>query len=452
MGRFSGFFSTLVGIAAVALALVWLRREAPPAPAAHGRPPFVLPVTTVSVERGDLVPQVQLTGTVRSPSSASLAFARGGRLVELLVRTGDRVEAGALLARLADEDERLALIVAEANLALAESELVLSEAGARVEVLERLKAERDERLAQQTLADLDVQRGAQLVQENYLAKAEQDRREAELAKAQARAAAAGSSLRLAEAGSRVEDIQIARAKLAVAAASVERTAGELRRRSLYAPMDLVVVERSKALGEFLVAGEELMRTVDVSDLEVELEVPANVVARLGASPKVELRSDEISALQWTGVMDTLVPVADPRTRNFRALVRLPRDGSAAGLLRPGQFVRAAVELAPAVGALLVPEAAVRQGPNGAEVVRVAEGETLHAGGSADAGDGAAEPSPHAEILLVRVLAERDGMLAIERVGEAGGAPLAAGDRLVLRGLGLAFSNAPLLIRDDLVQR
>ncbi|MFT7676397.1 MAG: multidrug efflux pump subunit AcrA (membrane-fusion protein) [Planctomycetota bacterium] len=446
MGRFNGFFSTVVGIAAVAFALVWLRREPPAAAPGHGRPPYVLPVTTVSVAQGDLVPLVQLTGTVRSPSAASLAFARGGRLVELLARDGDRVESGALLARLADEDERLGLAVAEANLALAKSELALSEAGARTEVLARLAAERDERLAQQSLATLDVQRGEQLVQDNYLARAEQDRREAELAKAVARAAAAGSSLTLAEAGSRVEDIQIARAKVAVAQASVDRSAGELRRRSLFAPMDLVVVERSKALGEFVVAGEQLMRTVDVSDLEVELEIPANFVSRLGDAPQVVLRSDEISELQWSGPMDTLVPVADPRTRNFRALVRLPRDTSAASMLRPGQFVRAGVELAPSVGVLIVPEAAVRQGPAGSEVVRVSESAPAEG-----AGEGSG-PSHNAEVLNVRVLAERDGMLAIEQVDAGTGAPLASGDRLVLRGLGLAFPRAPLLIRDELVNK
>lgn len=455
MGRYNGLFSTIVGIVAVALALVWLRREPPPAEAGHGRPPFVLPVTTVEVVRGDLVPQVQLTGTVRSPSAAALAFARGGRLVELLVRAGDQVESGALLARLADEDERLALAVAEANLALAKSELVLAEAGARGEVIERLKAERSERLAQQSLAQLDVERGAKLLQDNYLARAEQDRREAELAKALARTAAAGSSLALAQAGSRAEDLAIARAKVAVAQANVARSAGELGRRSLFAPMDLVVVERSKALGEYVVAGERLMRTVDLSDLEVELEIPANVVSRLGDTPQVALRSDEISELHWTGSMDTLVPVADPRTRNFRALVRLPREGRAAALLRPGQFVRAALELAPSVGVLLVPEEAVRQGESGAEVVRVAQS----AAGAAPAGDGAsagghdaAGPSFHAEILSVRVLAERDGTLAIELAGESIGAALVPGDRLVLRGLGLAFPHAPLLIRDDLVQK
>ncbi|MFP5379495.1 MAG: biotin/lipoyl-binding protein, partial [Vicinamibacteria bacterium] len=69
-----------------------------------------------------------------------LAADAGGRLLELPLREGDRVEPGALVARFDVRDQTLALDRARAELAVAEAQLRLVRAPARPEDLAQAAA------------------------------------------------------------------------------------------------------------------------------------------------------------------------------------------------------------------------------------------------------------------------------------------------------------------------
>ena len=201
----------------------------------------------------------------------------------------------------------------------------------------------------------------------------------------------------------------------------------------------VVVRRLAAPGDYLSAGQAVVQVVDVEDLEVELEVPSSYAQRLGDEPRVRLRSDELPDFAWEGAIDALVPVADPSTRNFRALVRLAVEEPLTAQLRPGQFLRATLLLEPQRGVLIAPMDAVRRRGGRAEVVRVQDGPAGEDG----------RPSASAELVAVHVLASDGVNGALQAID--GAQALQAGDRLVLRGVGLAFAGASLLVRDDLNQ-
>ncbi len=68
-----------------------------------------------------------IRATVQPARSISLSVANGGRLAELLVRPGQRVYRGQLLARVDDASLRLRLRTAELNLATARARLAKAE-------------------------------------------------------------------------------------------------------------------------------------------------------------------------------------------------------------------------------------------------------------------------------------------------------------------------------------
>ena len=78
----------------------------------------------------------------RRPKSASSPEV-GGRIVELKVEEGDRVEVGALIARLSTTDAELAIRRAEAERDQAVAQLRLLEAGARPEDIRQAQAQVD---------------------------------------------------------------------------------------------------------------------------------------------------------------------------------------------------------------------------------------------------------------------------------------------------------------------
>ena len=75
------------------------------------------PPPTVRVDRGTVATTVSASGTLVSISEQRLGFAEGGQLAEVLVKVGDRVEPGQVLARLEDLTVQAELDQAQARLA-----------------------------------------------------------------------------------------------------------------------------------------------------------------------------------------------------------------------------------------------------------------------------------------------------------------------------------------------
>jgi len=135
-------------------------------------------IATYTVGRGDLVITASGSGTLIPATEIALGFRSGGVLSQVLVKVGDEVEAGQVLARLDDAAERDKVAQAEINLRQAELNLAALTDGvdpadlaaAQANLLaakatlakltappteqEMLAAQENLRSAQETLADL----------------------------------------------------------------------------------------------------------------------------------------------------------------------------------------------------------------------------------------------------------------------------------------------------------
>lgn len=97
------------GIAAAVLALVSCSRETPPAPEA------IRPIRLHEVGAADEAIARMFPGQIEAEQRVDLSFRVGGQLAELPINNGDRVEAGALLAKLDPRDFEIALNAARAE-------------------------------------------------------------------------------------------------------------------------------------------------------------------------------------------------------------------------------------------------------------------------------------------------------------------------------------------------
>jgi RND family efflux transporter MFP subunit len=97
------------------------------------------PVRTVEVRYGEAREAIRYVGTVQSRHEVDQAFRVGGKVVERRVDVGDVVRAGDVLAVLDDSDYRLAVQVAEQQLAVALANATQAESDRRR--LEDLKAD-----------------------------------------------------------------------------------------------------------------------------------------------------------------------------------------------------------------------------------------------------------------------------------------------------------------------
>lgn len=445
-GRARGLVVLGAGAVALVAAALWLAFGGRAVADAGGRRAFVIPVTLAPVEGGAIRPTVQLTGTVRSRVRAELAFEAAGVLAEVAVDAAALVEPGQLVARLDGRAAALDVQAALAEVARCERELELLEAGARAEERRRLEAELEVSRAEAQLADIEVGRGAMLLDRKVISQADLDALRARHRAAEARVAASAERLAEAVAGAREEDLRVARARLEAARVRQRQAELDQEKLELRAPWRGAVVRRDPSAGDWVGPGQRVVELVSLEHLEVELDVPSRYAALLGAAPAAVLRLDEAPGYSRRVVLDAQVPAADERSRNFRALARLAPTDATPGAgppdpLRPGMFVRAEVALAAIDGGAVVPSDAVRITDRGAHVVRAVPAPPP----GPDApppGQGPPGPTHQAELVPVRVLGAEGARSAVAPL--AGG--LAPGDRVVLIGADMAFPGAPLLAR------
>lgn len=86
-------------------------------------PSTVKSASTVAVTRGNITDSVSGTGTIYAEQNVSLVFQTNGLIKEVLVKAGDSVQEGQVLARLDDQALQSELASAQASLATAQAKL-----------------------------------------------------------------------------------------------------------------------------------------------------------------------------------------------------------------------------------------------------------------------------------------------------------------------------------------
>jgi HlyD family secretion protein len=234
--------------------------------------------------------QVEATDVLVSPEV-------GGRLIELKVDEGDRVQVGDLIARLDTTDVELALRRARADREQADAQLRLLEAGSRVEDIRQAEAQvasaqTDVAAARADLrsAEADLERFDALLKSNSGSEKQRDdaatRRDVareRLAGAEQRVRAASETLARLKAGPRREEIDAARARLAGADAQIATLEQNVADASLKSPVAGIVTQKLTDVGEVLVPRAPIVVVTDLDRAwaNVYVDEPAVPNLRLG---------------------------------------------------------------------------------------------------------------------------------------------------------------------------
>ncbi len=136
------------------------------------------------VQPGEMLYEVMGTGTLEARVKSTISPKISGRIKELLVEKGDRVEAGQLLVRLDDADLKQQVAIAQANLWAVQS------------ALDRLQADERQAAAVLEQARRNYERVEKLVAQKVATAEEQDKATEALRVAQAGQARAQAALEI----------------------------------------------------------------------------------------------------------------------------------------------------------------------------------------------------------------------------------------------------------------
>lgn len=190
-----------------------------------------------------------------------------GRLAEILVSEGDRVEAGQILARLDDAQIRAQLREAEAQVS-----------SARQTLAER-RAVLEERKSALVFAEKELFRARELGERGF---APEERIDLRLSEKESAAAAVTS----AKAG-----IAAAEAQVEAAQATVDRLRADLEDYALHAPRAGRVQYRLAEPGEVLGAGTRVLTLIDLTDVVMTVYLPTGAAGRLAYGAEARLVLD-----------------------------------------------------------------------------------------------------------------------------------------------------------------
>lgn len=312
----------VASMALVAAGLFAYRRAVTPTPVAY---------QTRAVERGDLTVAIVATGTLEPTTEVEVGPEISGRVAEVHADFNDHVEQGEVLVTLDDESLRASVSQAEAQLRAARAALRTAQA--------------TEREASSRLARARALPGA-----------------SGLAAQEVEALAAAAER--ADAG-----VESARAEVAVANAALSAARENVRRATIRSPITGVVLSRSVEPGQTLAAAFTtpvlfvLAESLDRMELHVDVDE-----ADIGEVREGEHATFTVDAFPERTFEATVVSVRNtPRTvQNVVTYEAVLTADNEAHLLRPGMTATARIVADTREDVLLVPNAALRFRPVGAE--------------------------------------------------------------------------------------
>jgi HlyD family secretion protein len=264
------------------------------------------PVIGYSVSNGEIVAEVMGTGTLEAKVRTVVSTKIPGRIAEMPVDEGDRVQAGQPLLRLDDSEFRQQVEIARSALDVAKAAVERTQAEAmRAEaILAQARVEYQRRkslFASKSISASEIDKGKEALQ---VAEADLDRTKAGVVEA--------------------------RKSLVVAQNTIDYHLARLDDTRILAPFDGLIIRRDRDPGDVVVPGTSIFLLVSTRILWIRAWVDETEMAKVveGLSARVLFRSEPETP--YSGRVVRLGRETDRETREFLVdveLEQLPRNWS-----------------------------------------------------------------------------------------------------------------------------
>jgi HlyD family secretion protein len=239
-----------------------------------------------------------------------LSFKVAGRIAALAVDEGDHVTAEQTLATLDKRYFDDALHIADAHLAAQEAALAKLEHGSRPEEIAEARANVDLDEATVTINRVTLDRQRTLLKAAVAPQQTYDSALAAEQQAEAQLAYAENALRLAVLGPREEDIDAARAQLALEQANETVAQRDLGDATLVAPSPGVITTRVREAGAVVNAGETVFTLTLDKPLWVRAYVSEPDLGRVHPGMSAAVTTDMQDGKTYHGTVGFISPVAE----------------------------------------------------------------------------------------------------------------------------------------------
>ena len=301
---------------------------------------------TVPVKSETVTIRITASGTIAPVQTVNLSPKTSGRLAELFVEQGDRVQAGQAIARMESSELQAQRAQAVANLQEAQQRLAQLQAGTRIEEVGQAESEvarakgeidrvrgqvadaqsllefaRSQTRRQQELSSqgaISTNSLEEFLRKEQNAKQTLNQAQAQLSQAQAQYNQTVQQLAQRRNGSTREEIGQAEARVASAAAQVQQVNTNIGDAIIRAPFAGLITQRYASVGAFVTPTTSASSTTSAtstsivalaSELEVLAKVPEVDIGQIKPGQAVEVRVDAFPDETFKGKVRLISPEA-----------------------------------------------------------------------------------------------------------------------------------------------
>ncbi|MBT7311537.1 efflux RND transporter periplasmic adaptor subunit [bacterium] len=284
-------------------------------------------INASAVVQGNLVEPIFADGVLRTTKTVEIRAKVGGQLNKVLVRDGDTVYRGQLLASIDNRSYKVTLEDAHY---------------AHIQALSQIAAESEEQIDNpEALAE-------------FITNRENLKKDKSLSIEQYNASLLNLELDALKKGAFRQDMFAQRTGLASARASEQRAQLDLEYTEIRAPFSGIVSDLAVVTGEILSTGQAVCNIFDNSKLEAVVNVLEADLAGLAEGRKVLLSIPAVNKI-ITASVDVISPSLDQTSRTCKIIIRFSNSDE---VFRPGMFTRAEIAAKIHTDKLLVPLTAI----------------------------------------------------------------------------------------------
>ena len=360
----------------------------------------LITVQTGTVVRQDLTSLVTASGEIKPKNYINIGANAQGQIRELLVKEGDRVRKGQLLARIENVQPEADVAAQQATLNSAEADSSASEAGVKAadENIRTMQAMIDKDKSDLERAKAEYDRSQSLYAEHLLAKQDFDMRkyayDAQLSTVKQ------SEMRLTQARAQreqtVAQLAASQKRIAQYRAGLVRFNDILQKHNAFAPLDGVVTNLPVRVGETVVPGVQnsaastMMTIADMSLITSEVKVDETDIVNVKLNQAVDVTIDAIpnktfkghvieigntAILRSTGVAASQSAISSQEAKDFKVVVALDNPPDE---IRPGLSCTAKITTATRKNVLSIPIQALTVRQKGQLEPKPADGKAVQA--------------------------------------------------------------------------
>lgn len=231
---------------------------------------IIRPVKTITIDKAEAGLKRTFSGTIRPGKDAAMAFRVSGKVEEILVDIGERVERDQLLARIDSHDYQLSVKTIAGNLESARAAARNSESG--------------------------YQRNKRLYENSNISKAELDQYETQ----------------------RNSD----RAQVESLEAQLAQARNQLVYCGLKAPFSGYISGKKVEEFENVVSGQTVLTLVDPGELKADVGVPESLISRVNAGQDVSVTLESLPARRFSGTVIEVGVTLDRSTGTYPVTVMI----------------------------------------------------------------------------------------------------------------------------------